>query len=98
MTEKPPWKDIVNRDYVKDVIRTVLKRAAKGHVEEEIGKGTNDLCRYLTSELLLNTREVMDGIKKQLDEAMEFLEKYAGGIDEKIVQRRAQMMEEKEDQ
>ena len=92
--DKPVWKNLINRDYIKDVLRTAFKRIAKGNKEEEIGRATNDLERYLVSELLMNTREVMDGIKEQLDDAMKFLENLAGGIDEDVIKRRAQMMEE----
>ena len=98
--QKPLWKDMVDRDYIKDVFRTAFKRMAKGNVEEEIGKATNDLARYLTAELILNTREVMAGIREEvvgaLDGAGGFLEEFAKGIDVEIIKRRAKMMEEGE--
>ena len=89
------WKGVlIDRDFLKDTIKARFKRMAKGNVDEEVGGLVNDLERYLASELLLNTREVMGGIIKELQGSMETLEELAKGIDEKIIQRRAQQLGE----
>lgn len=97
--EAPMWKGtLISRTYVKDMIRAAFKRAAKGSFEEEVGALTNDLERYMAAELLLNTKEVMQGVVGQLTDATKFLEEMAEGIDEKIIQRRAQAQVEGEEE
>lgn len=96
--DAPLYKGVlIDHDYVKDTTRAAFMQAAKGKVDEVLGKFVNDLERYMAAELLLNTREVIKGVRDQLDNSLKFLEEFAGGIDEKILQRRAEALARKEE-
>lgn len=94
---KQLWKGaFVNRDWLKSLIRDGFKRCAKEKLEVVIGGMVNDIEQYVAGEVLLNTREVMQGIREQIDNASEFMEQYAEGIAEHQISRRAQLMEREE--
>lgn len=95
MADKPTWRGVlIDRAFLKGTIKARFKRIAKGNVDEEIGGLVNDLERYLAGELLMNTREIIKGIRDELDGSLKFMEEYAEGIDETIIKRRAQQLEE----
>ncbi len=84
------WKGkLVDRDWLKERLRAGFKEMATGNLEEKLGALVNDLESYLAGELLLNTKEVMGGLVKELEGAMGFLEKFADGITERQIRRRA---------
>lgn len=97
--DKPMWKGVhIDRDFLRETLRARFLQMGKGNMEENLGGLINDLERYLTAELILNTKEMMDGITGQLQGASKFLDEYAAGIDETIIKRRAQQLAQLEDE
>ena len=92
--DAPQWKGkLIDRSYLKSEIKEAFTRIAKsGNTDAEIGRLVNTLERYLLGELLLNTREVMNGIKDTLEGSMEYLEDLAGGIADVQIRRRAEQL------
>jgi len=89
----PIWKDkFVDREWLKATVKAAFVRCAKGRIDEEIGALVNDLERYVAGEVLLNSKEVIQGIRKELDDAAEFMTKIAEGIGEGQIKRRARQL------
>lgn len=58
----PLYRGTIDREFLKQTIKAAWSRAAKGNIEQEIGRLVNDIERFLVAELLRSTTKVMDGV------------------------------------
>lgn len=77
MTEKPFWKDFIDRSVVKaEIERGFDKMVGDADFEVELGKLTSRLERYLVLRFLENCIEYMKTIRKDADDAISTLEDF----------------------
>lgn len=90
MAEQPFWKGkLVDREWLKGLLRDGFKRCAKQDVEAVIGSLVNDIEEYVAGEVLLNTGEAMDMVIGELQKAKGFWKEVADGIAAHQIARRA---------
>lgn len=94
MAEQEFWKGkLVDREWLKSLLRDGFKRCAKQDVEAVLGSLVNDIEEYVAGEVLLNTGEAIEMVIGELQKAKGFWKELADGIAKHQVERRAAQLD-----